>query len=275
MDRAIRERPATPRIAATPGRSAAGAGRAASAAALAALAALAVGVPFALGQDAKPSIRATVRPRVVETGAATKITGRVRGGGRAKAVLEERRFPFTSPFGPTARQRTTRGGAFSFIAHPKRAVRYRVEVGAKASRALAVYAEPRITDRHCNLCGIPSAPRGRHVLRYRFEFDYPAAAYRQEASKRVRFYYGQRNGGASAPRRLRLVRTFPQRAAGHHATRVTIRHRVRFPRAYRFDFAACLRTSEARDGVGLPGKPGSHHCGAPSITAREARHWLG
>jgi hypothetical protein len=246
--------------------------------ALAAFIALSVG-PGALASGAKPTITARARPGVVQTGAATHISGRVRGGGRAHVVLEERRFPFADPFAPVAHRRTTSRGAFRFIAHPRRAARYRVELAGggsgAASRPVTVYAEPNLSNRHCNLCGIPSAPQGRHILRYRFELHYPVPSYRREAAKRVRFYYGQRNGGASAPRRLRLVGTFPQRAAGHHATTVAIRHRVRFPRVYRFDFAACLPTSEAADGLGLPGKPGSHHCGASAISARQARHWLG
>ena len=232
----------------------------------------------ALGARASPAIRAAAHPGVVETGAATKIAGRVRGAGRARVVLEERSFPFSSPFAPVARRRVTSRGAFSFVAHPRRATRYRLALAGAAgptSRTLSVYAEPRLSGRHCNLCGIPSAPPGRHVLRYRFELHYPVAAYRREASKRVRFYYGQRDGGAAAPRRLRLVATFPQRAAGHHSTAVEVRHRVRFPRVYRFDFAACLPTSEPQDGIGLPGKPGSHRCGAAAITARQAHHWLG
>ncbi len=247
-------------------------------AALVALTAIAALTPRALGRDAKPAVTASAHPRVVETGAATKITGRVSGGGRAHVVLDERRFPFTGSFAAISRQRTTRRGAFSFIAHPKRAARYRVELArgsGAASRTLHVYVEPRLTDRHCNLCGIPSASRGRHVLRYRFKLHYPVAAYRREASKRVRFYYGQRNGGGAPPHRLRLVRTFPQRSLGHHSTLVAARHPVRFPRVYRFAFAACLPTSERLDGVGLPGKPGSHHCGAPSIIFRQSRHWLG
>jgi hypothetical protein len=249
---------------------------------LALLLAGAAGLPAALAvasdRTAKSPVTATARPRVVETGAATRIAGRVRGGSRAHVVLDERRFPFTSPFAAIARQRTTRRGAFSFIAHPKRAARYRVELvrgSGAASRTLHVYTEPRLTGRHCNLCGIPSASRGRHVLRYRFKLHYPVGAYRREAAKRVRFYYGQRNGSGSPPRLLRLVRTFPQRPLGHHTTAVIARHGVRFPRVYRFAFAACLPSSERLDGVGLPGEPGSHHCGAPSITFRQSRHWLG
>jgi hypothetical protein len=249
---------------------------------LALLLAGAAGLPAALAvasdRTAKSPVSASAHPRIVETGAAARIAGRVRGGGREHVVLDERRFPFTSPFAAIARQRTTRRGAFSFIAHPKRAVRYRIELARSsgaASPTLHVYVEPRLTDRHCNLCGIPSASRGRHVLRYRFKLHYPVAAYQREAAKRVRFYYGQRNRSGSPPRRLRLVRTFPQRPLGHHTTAVTARHEVRFPRVYRFAFAACLPTSERLDGVGVPGKPGSHRCGAPSITFRESRHWLG
>ena len=252
--------------------------RAALLATLAAFTALSVG-PGALASGAKPAITASAKPRVVETGTATRVAGKVRGGGRARVVLEERRFPFATRFAPVARHRTTRRGAFSFTVHPRRATRYRVgiagEPGSSASRAVAIYVEPRVSDRRCNLCGIPSGRRGRHVLRYRFELHYPASAYGREAAKRVRFYYGQRNGGAESPRRLRLVGTFPQRPAGQHATKVTIRHRVRFPRVYRFDFTTCLPTSEPQDGIGLPGEPGSHHCGAPAIRARQARHWLG
>jgi hypothetical protein len=249
------------------------------AAGVAILAAAVLGGGAALGSS-PPTLNVRARPHVVEGGRMTTISGRLRGGGvgGARVVLEVRAFPFATGFVPILTSRTHRYGRFTFTRRPARAARYRVVVRhrpAVRSRGVQVFAEPRIVKRRCNLCGVATARPGRHTLRYRFDLHYPAAAYRTESPKRVFFYFGQRNGSGAPPRRLRLVKTVRQAPIRGNATRVRIRHRVHLPRVYGFRLAACTRTSEARDGVGLPGPPGSHGCGRSRIGLRQSRHWLG
>jgi hypothetical protein len=232
----------------------------------------------AAGQSA-PRLTIDARPRVVAGGSPTTIAGRLHGGRRgSRVVLEARGFPFATGFAPVKGSRLGARGRYAFSRRPKRAARYRVVLRGRPSvrtRVASVFAEPRVLRRRCNLCGVATARPGHHTLRYRFELRYPAAAFHAEAGKRVYFYYGQRNGSGEPPRRLRLVRTVAQTPTGGDRTRVTVRHRVDLPRIYRFRFAACTRTTEAADGVGLPGGPGSHGCGAGHISLRRSRHWLG
>ena len=226
------------------------------------------------GATAAPTLRMRVIPRVTEFQRPVAIRGRV-GKAKGRVVsLEADRFPFQKGFQQVARQRTHRHGAFSFHARPGHAVRYRVVSGSLTGRVAPVYVEPAVTHRRCNLCGA-SSTAGKKTLRLSFQLRFPEDAYPTESAKRVFFYYGQRNRSDRPPAALRLAETVGQRRMSGQTTSVTIGHRVRLPHRYRFAIAACLRTTMATDGIGLPGAPGSHGCGDARITYRQSRHWLG
>jgi hypothetical protein len=223
---------------------------------------------------AAPTVTIRVTPRVSQFHRLVAIRGRA--GHRSGQVisLEANRFPFDAGFEPVARQRTGRRGAYEFHAHPGHAVRYRVVSGSAASQVSTVFVEPAVSQRRCNLCGA-SSRAGSRILRLSFRLGFPEDALATESSKRVYFYYGQRNGSSKPPATLHLAETVWQRRIGGDRTSVAIRHRVRLPHRYRFAIAACLRTTMSTDGIGLPGPPGSHGCGDARITYRQSRRWLG
>jgi len=217
-----------------------------------------------------------LKPRVAQYADAVAIRGHAGRSRGAVVALQRQPFPFDGGFETVARQRTRRHGAYAFRRTPGHATRYRVvRGGARTSRRLTVYVEPRFTKMRCNLCGASSATAGRHTLRISFRLVYPQDAFSLEARKRALLYYGQRNGSARRPRSLHLAETTRQVRAGPNRTRVAFRHRVKLPATFRFAVAVCTRTSMRADGIGLPGRPGSHGCGDGSITYRQSRHWLG
>lgn len=229
---------------------------------------------IAAAATASPTVRIRATPRITEFRHPVAIRGRV-GKAKGKVVsLEANRFPFQDGFERVARQRSHRHGAYSFRQRPGHAVRYRVVSGSVTSRVAPAFVEPAVSHRHCNLCGA-SSTAGTRTLRVSFRLRFPEDAYANESRKRVYFYYGQRNGSARPPVALHLAETVGQRRIAGQTTAVTIRHRVRLRHNYRFAIAACLRTTMATDGIGLPGAPGSHGCGDARITYRQSRHWLG
>jgi hypothetical protein len=238
--------------------------------------ALALACGAALGAAAGPRLSVRAKPRVAQLNGKVAIRGRAGRSRGAVMALQRQAFPFDGNFETVARERTKRHGAYEFRRVPEHATRYRVvRAGSGASRAVTVYVEPRFSRLHCNLCGASSAHSGRHTLRISFRLLYPKDAFAREAGKRVLLYYGQRNGSAQPPRRLRLAGTARQVRSGPNRTRVAFEHRVRLPDTYRFAVAVCTRTSMRADGIGLPGAPGSHGCGDSAITYRQSRHWLG
>lgn len=218
------------------------------------------------------------KPHVIEYKRSVAIAGHAGNRGAAAVALERNPFPFQNGFTQVARHRTGAHGAYAFHQTPTQAVRYRVALAhdpSPASRTVRVFVEPRVARRSCNLCGASSSRTGDRTLRISFQLIYPAGAFATEVSKRVFFYYGQRNGSSKPPKRLDLVESVRQRRLAHHRTRIVVAHQVHLPHVYRFAVAACTRTSMRADGLGLPGRPGGHGCGDPKITYRESRHWLG
>ncbi len=223
-------------------------------------------------------VAARAKPHTVSYKEPVRIRGHATRSRGVPVMLDADRFPFASAPAEVSRQRTARRGAYSFRRRPSHASRYRVALvnhPSEASRIVRVYVEPRVSRQRCNLCGASSHGGGKHTLRFSFRLVYPADTFGTEAPKPVYFYYGQRSGSAQPPKRLHLAETVEQRARAHHRTAVTITHRVRLPRLYRFALVACTRTSERVDGLGLPGAPGSRGCGDATISYRQSRSWLG
>ncbi len=261
--------------------------RTAAVAAATVLAGLAAGAVPAAGH---PSISIKVKPNAVNyrgpAPTATKIKGRLSSGKRhVKVTLEATGWPFTAPFHPVAHQRTGKHGAYSFKQRPSLATEYRVSAAGAQSGTQTVYVTHGFAHLSCKITGQgKSYPCGSNVrippgtYRYRFSFDYlfPASAFPLEKGKRVFVYYGQRNGQQKPPSTLTLQGTVAQHARSGNTTHVSVTPQFTVPNsAWAFQLSVCTQTTEPTDGLGLPGAPGSHHCGSPSITYRQSTGSLG
>ncbi len=103
-------------------------------------------------------------------------------------------------------------------------------------------------------------------LRYRFYVYLPAALIKNYVSRRWYVYVGVRRAAKHVPRlpywlrhKLRVTVSPPRRLSGREYER-TVGFTFWAGRdAARWAVLACVRDSEAHDGIGLPGR---HQCGA-------------
>jgi len=176
--------------------------------------------------------------------------------------------------------RTGRHGSYRFNVRPTIATRYRVVApGQNATSGVrTVYAaagSQRVSctisgNGHTHRCGGVALLAGRYTLRFSFDWIYPPEFFSREIGLPVYFYYTQRNGSQRPPTTAKFQGTVGQSPASGNLGHVTITQQINVPpTAWAFSWAACLQTQEQRIGLGAPGAPGSHHCGAPSIKVSE------
>jgi hypothetical protein len=163
--------------------------------------------------------------------------------------------------------------AYSFTVTPGLATQYRVQVSGTAGGAAlatsatqAVYVTPYVT-----VTGGTTCPRPHCIGTLVITATYPPAAFATEAAKPLRFYQGIQQSARvvpAAPRRLSLAVT-----ARHNVTdpkHSTVRYHAGYDfnigpvNGYQWKINYCTASTEALDGVGLPGR---HGCGDPSVSA--------
>jgi Protein kinase domain/Putative Ig domain len=165
--------------------------------------------------------------------------------------------------------------SYSFQVTPAIATRYRVELlkNSAAARPLAT-SEPVTV--YVTADAITSSPRKCHRplchQTFRVRVRVPPSALATEIAQRWRPYFGLRHAAAQQPPTPQLL------VLGAGTARVSRPHRISggefgwaisfsFPvgqRGYAWNWAACIKTSEATDGIGLPGPSG---CGSARIRA--------
>lgn len=214
---------------------------------------------------------------------ATNIGGHLSSGrSGVRVVLNVRRWPFQGSFRPVTSQRTARGGAFNFVQRPSRATQYRVTSAGSASARRTVYVYPGYENARCTWSGAGGqgscthAPTkaGEYTMHFSFDYLYPSTAFSQESGLPVFVYFDECFGCSATPSTLQLQRTVAQNPSGGDSAHVAIRQRfsVKAGQAYRWYLAPCLQTTERNNGFGLPGAPGSHHCGSSSVPSRYFIH---
>jgi hypothetical protein len=215
----------------------------------------------AISIHAKTSIKPFEHMVLDIYGKPATISGTVANGPPGATVqLQGSTFPYTSGFSVLAQSTTVAAGAYSFKTKPVLATRYRVVLVAEpasVSPTITVYLTPPFFNASKGRC--PSAPRCRR--NFAADIVYPPAVVQKEIGKRVYFYFGIRYGSASIPpKRLRRIGTGRQREVG--ATRYRMGFTITFAtpaaRGYRYQWSVCIKDTEAKDGLGLPGH---HHCG--------------
>lgn len=211
------------------------------------------------------------------------VDGRLSSGrAGARVMLELRRWPFHGPFKPAGTQRTARGGKFNFIQRPSRATEYRVSFSGSTSAVKTLYVYPGFEHSTCTWSGskshgscahAPTTP-GSYTMHFSFDYRYPAAVVSKERSLPVFVYFAECFRCTSAPGTLQRQGKVSQIKAGSDSAHVSISQNfsVRAGQQYRWYLAPCTQTTERGNGFGLPGKPGSHHCGRSSLPTRYFEH---
>lgn len=214
---------------------------------------------------------------------AANVSGRIASRRRGvPVVLELRRWPFHGSFRSVATERTARGGRFNFIARPSRATQFRVASAASTSPIQTAYLYPGYENALCTWSGAHGhgscahAPTvaGGYTMHFSFDFLYPAAVFSKESGLPVFVYFGECFGCSAPPATLQRQGTVTQRRRGAGAAHVSISQRftVRAGQRYRWYLAPCVQSTERSNGFGLPGRAGSHHCGASSVPLRYFIH---
>jgi hypothetical protein len=215
----------------------------------------------AISIHAKTSIKPFEHMVLDIYGKAATISGTV-GTGQPGAVvqLQGSTFPYTSGFSVLAQSTTGAGGAYSFKTKPVLATQYRVALIAEptsVSPTVTVYVTPPFLNATRGRC--TSAPRCRR--HFAADIVYPPVVVQKEIGKRAYFYFGIRYGsGSIPPKRLRRIGTGRQHNVSGTRYRMgfTISFATPAARGYRYEWTVCLKDTEAKDGLGLPGH---HHCG--------------
>jgi hypothetical protein len=233
------------------------------------------------------SVSARVRPPTIYYRTpkpnATNVAGRVGSGRRGVAVvLEIRRWPFHGSFKSVATERTGGGGRFNFVERPSRATQFRVASAASRSRIQTAYVYPGYKNALCTWsgshgqgsCNHAPTQAGSYTMHFSFDFLYPAPAFSRESGLPVFVYFGECFGCSAPPATLQRQGTVSQSQRGSGAAHVSISQRftVRAGQKYRWYLAPCLQSTERSNGFGLPGRPGSHHCGSASVPSRYFTH---
>ncbi len=125
-------------------------------------------------------------------------------------------------------------------------------------------------------CGTTAAPPGHYTWQVTIEYLYPASAFDNEKGKPVYTYYGETVGSRTPPAKLKREQTVRQHAHGTSTSVFKFEHKVVVPNsAYQYEGNFCTKTTEPKDGFGLPGAPGSHNCGAATIPGKSQPNKLG
>lgn len=234
-----------------------------------------------------PGVSARVRPPTIyyrqPKPSATNISGRLSGGrGGVRVVLELRRWPFHGAFRPVASERAGAGGAFNFVQRPSRATQYRVSSSGAASPIRTLYLYPGYENAVCawsgphgqGPCSRPPAQPGDYTMDFSFDYLYPPAVYPMESGLPVFVYFSECFGCSAAPSTLQRQGTVSQSRSGSNSAHVSISQgfSVRAGQKYRWYLAPCVQTTERSNGFGLPGNPGSHHCGSAAVPSRYFHH---
>ena len=234
-----------------------------------------------------PGVSARVRPATIyyrkPKPNATNVNGRLSGGpSGVRVVLELRRWPFHGSFKPVASERTGTGGSFNFVQRPSGATQYRVSSSGATSPTQTLYVYPGYTNADCTWssarsqgpCSRLPAHAGNYTIHFSFDYRYPAEVYPRESRLRVFVYFAECFGCSAAPSTLQRQGTVSQSGGGSTSAHVSISQgfSVRAGQRYRWYLAPCVQTTERGNGFGLPGNPGSHHCGSPSVPSKYFHH---
>jgi hypothetical protein len=214
---------------------------------------------------------------------ATNVEGRLSSGRRGVTVLlEVRQWPFRGSFKAVGSELTGRGGVFNFIERPPRATEFRVSPPGSTSRTETVYLYPGYENASCTWSGpqgqgscihAPTKP-GAYTMHFGFDYVYPAAAAAKESGLPVFVYFAECFGCSAVPSTLHRQKGVSQHRTGPNTAQVSISQSftVRAGQRYRWYLAPCLQSTERGNGFGLPGAPGSHHCGSPTVASRYFLH---
>jgi hypothetical protein len=259
--------------------------------AIAAGVALAAGViamqATAAAAASKPAISLQAKPKAIRyrepAPKRSKLKGALASGKKGVNVtLLASRWPFHHSPKAIATTTSGRGGKFGFNVRPKLATRYVAKAGHHKSKRRTVSVAPGYTTVSCVVSGTQATepcsndltvPPGSYTVTLSGQLLYPPSAYPTEKSKSFYAYYGQRNGSNQHPQNVGLVRKTAQQPVATGTTSFTTGPiSITVPSgAWSFFVAGCTQTSVKSDGIGLPGKPGSHGCGKQTITYKQAK----
>lgn len=251
---------------------------------LAGTAALGVGGALAASHA---TLSITAKPGIVLYTKSAKIAGRLSTGKKGvKVALEERVFPFSGSFTTVGHTATGSNGTYSFTRSPALATEYRATTAGAKSGTATVYVIKKWKLLRCEFtkgsykhtaCGTQAGiPQGTYTLHVSVEFLYPAGVYAAEAAKPVYTYYGKRYGTNKPPPTLALRGTLPQHGHGGDTTVYDFSTSFTIGKsAWGWALNWCTKTSETSNGFGLPGSPGSHGCGAGSLSVKLSPNALG
>jgi hypothetical protein len=235
----------------------------------------------------RPSVSMRLRPSTIyyrkPKPNATNVTGRTssqRSG--IRVALEARRWPFQGSFTTVATERTAHGGRFNFVQRPSRATQYRVSSAGSTSGMRTIYIYPGYENASCTWSGHGSrgsctkgpTKSGHYTMHFSFDFVYPAAVFTKESGLTVFVYFAECFGCSGTPKTVQRQATVSQSRSSPNSAHVSISQQfsVRTGQTYRWYLAPCLQTTERSNGFGLPGSPGSHRCGNPSVPSRFFLH---
>lgn len=198
-----------------------------------------------------------------------------------KVVLIAQRWPFHHAPRQLSTTKTGKKGRYAFRVHAVLATVYQVVVPSLGIRSAkkTVHVLPGYKDVVCAItghgqrfpCHIPGHIEGRYTLHFSYTEIFPPEAYPTEKTKATMVYYGRCDGCKHYPSSLNLVGRAKLHPRPGATSRVIIKRPISISRTgFKFYLSSCLQLSEQVDGLGLPGPPGSHHCGDKVITLREA-----
>jgi hypothetical protein len=184
-------------------------------------------------------------------------------------------FPFRSPPASAGSVTLTRSSSpYSFTVIPTLATRYRVELFANSTSTTPLATSAVSTVYVANLqtaAGVKACSRPVCRETVRVTEVVPASALRDEIAKPWYFYFGLNLSPTRTPPPPRFAtldtRATISRAIAGGARRFmrTISWSFRVGRdGYSFIWTTCSKDTEARDGLGLPGR---HGCGARRVSA--------
>lgn len=219
----------------------------------------------------------------------TQINGRLSPAkGGVTVELQERTWPFTSPFATVSQRQTSSDGSFGFTRHPSLAAEYRVLAPGLSAQSSTetVHVLHGYAVTGCKLfhngknygCGQHSnqLPQGTYKYQFSFDFLYPPRAYAMEKDKPVFVYFALNEGSSRPPQEAKLEETVSQQPRGGDQTHVFVKLYFTIGKHPAFwQGFVCTQTSERQDGLGREGLPGAYHCGDETITYSEARGSLG
>lgn len=255
-----------------------------------AIAVLAVALGAAAASAAsKPGLSLKAKHTIINYKKSATLTGTLSTGKKGVLVkLQDRVWPFKGSFKTVAKTHTRAHGAFSFSQRPSLATKYRAVApkGHAKSASRTVYVVKAFKVLRCVLTGrghtypgctnSNTAPPGKYTWRITLEFVYPASVVGREKSKPVYTYFGETFGSETTPKTLKRGTTDRQHLRGKSSTVVKFAKRVTVPhKAYFMEANFCTKTTERKDGFGLPGAPGSHMCGAKTIPGKASVNKLG